>query len=305
MRVLTFNVQNLRLRRPGGQDRLDGARDFDETEKAEDLGRVLDFADRRLTAQVLAQADADVCALQEVFDAPSLDYFHDHLLRATGVELWPWRACLPGNDGAGRDVAVMARRPFAATSYARLRPRDLGLSQVPGVSVDRVIFCRDCLQVEMGALTLFTVHFKAPWPDRTAAWHRRRLEALAVKRLIERRFSEPGAALWLVLGDLNDPLADPERAVAPLIEGFGVDLTARMAPGERWTWWHEDGVRGCPDAMVASPALAARWPDAVPRALRAGMGRDAGGQAARLEDVGDHRPHASDHAALVLDLPGI
>ncbi|MCW1933483.1 hypothetical protein [Pararhodobacter zhoushanensis] len=57
--------------------------------------------------------------------------------------------------------------------------------------------------------------------------------------------------------------------------------------------------------MIASPALAARWPDAVPQALRIGMSRDAGGTQPRLADVGAARPHASDHAALVLDLPGL
>ncbi len=301
MRVLTFNVQNLRLRRPGGQERLDGARDFD----ASGGEAALDFADRRLTAQVLARADADICALQEVFDPATLDYFHDHLLRATGVAPWPWRACLPGNDGAGRDVAVMARRPFAATSFARVLPQDLGLLGQAGARVDLPVFCRDCLMAELGDLTLFTVHFKAPWPDPVAAWRRRRVEALAVRRLIERRFVEPAKALWLVLGDLNDPITDRTRAVAPLLSGFGVDLTERMAEGDRWTWWHEDGLRGCPDAMIASPFLAGRWPDAEPQARRSGMGRDAGGPTPRLEAVGDMRPHASDHAALVLDFPGL
>lgn len=305
MRVLTFNMQNLRLRRPGGRNRLDGARDFNEEGGGDAAEPAFDFADRRLTADVLALADADVCALQEVFDRAALDYFHNHLLRATGVAPWPWRACLPGNDGAGRDVAVMARRPFAATSHARLLPADLGLAGDPGTRPGRPVFCRDCLMVELGALTLFTVHFKAPWPDRAEAWARRRAEALAVRRLIARRFADPARALWLVAGDMNDPLADPDRAVAPLLGAFGVDLTERMPEGERWTWWHTEGARGCPDAMLASPALAARWPDAVPHAIRVGMGRDAGGVQPRLPDVGDHRPHASDHAALVLDLPGL
>ena len=90
MRVLTFNVQNLRLRNPQGRDRLDGARDG--TDGTDPQARALDFADRRLTAQVLARADADICALQEVFDRETLDYFHDRLLVATGVAPWPWRA---------------------------------------------------------------------------------------------------------------------------------------------------------------------------------------------------------------------
>jgi len=303
MRVLTFNVQNLRLRRLAGRERLDGARDGDNP--ADALDRALDYADRRLTAAVLAKADAAVCVLQEVFDRASLDYFHDHLLRGAGAAPWLWRACLPGNDGAGRDLAAMARRPFAATSHARLLPRDLGMAGLPGTRADLPLFSRDLLRLDLGALTLFAVHFKAPHPDPAAGWLRRRAEAEAVRRLIARRFADPAAALWLVLGDLNDPLGDPDRAVAPLLAPFGVDLTARMAEGERWTWWQADGARGCPDAMIASPALAARFPGAVPRAIRAGLGRDAGGAQPRLPDVGAGRPHASDHAALVLDLPDL
>lgn len=299
MRVLTFNVQNLRLRRPGGRERLDGARDGDDGDAP--LDRALDFADRRLTAAVLAEADADVCLLQEVFDRASLDYFHDHLLRATGARPWPWRCCLPGNDGAGRDLAAMARRPFAATGHARLRPADLGLDSA---RPDLPLFSRDLLRVDLGAITLYGVHLKAPWPDAAQGWTRRRDEALAIRALVTRNHPDPGA-LWLVLGDLNDPRTDPDRAVAPLLAPFGVDLTDRMPGAERWTWWRGDGEHGCPDAMIASPALAARWPDAVPRAIRAGLGRGAGGTQPRLEDVGAERPHASDHAALLLDLPGL
>jgi hypothetical protein len=90
-----------------------------------------------------------------------------------------------------------------------------------------------------------------------------------------------------------------------LLDGFALDLSLRLPEADRWTWWHSDGARGAPDAMLASPALAARWPEAAPRAIRAGLGREAGGVAARFENVGDYRPHASDHAALVLELPGL
>ncbi len=304
MRVLTFNVQNLRLRHPGGRERLDGARDG-EGEGAGDGGAdPLDYADRRLTAGVLARADADICALQEAFDRETRDYFHDQLLRATGAAPGPYRACLSGNDGGGRDLAAMARRPFAARSDARLLPGALGLEGMPGARADLPVFSRDLLEVGLGALSRYVVHFKAPWPDPDAAWQRRRVEALAVRRVIEARHPDPGA-LWLVLGDLNDPGRDPERAVAPLLAPFGVDLTERMPEAERWTWWQDDHRRGCPDAMIASPALAARGPGAVPRAIRAGLSREAGGRQPRLEDVGALRPRASDHAALVLDLDGL
>ena len=55
MRVATLNVQNLRLRSIDGQDRLHGAWDSDAPE-----GSDLDPIDRRLTAELLAEVDADV-----------------------------------------------------------------------------------------------------------------------------------------------------------------------------------------------------------------------------------------------------
>lgn len=310
MRIGTFNAQNLRLRRPAGRPRLDGARDGDMPQDRTPRARALDLADRRLTAALIARADPDILCLQEVFDQPTLDFFHRHLLRATGAAPWPHRHCPPGNDGGGRDLAVLSRRPVTVTSHAALTPADLDLPPAPGQRPDRPVFCRDVLRVEMDGLTLFACHFKAPWPDPAPAWHLRRLEALAVRRLIERRFADPDRALWLVLGDLNEPVAaDPDPAIAPLTQGFAVDLLARMPAPERWTW-ALPGTGGAqvsrPDALLASAALARRWPNAVPRALRAGMGHEvAAHPGPRLPGVGRHRPHASDHALLILDLPGL
>lgn len=334
MRIVSFNVQNLRLRRPGGRARLDGARDHDMPEDDTPEARALDLADRRLTAKVLARADADIVCLQEVFDRDTLDFFHDHLLRHEGVAPFPYRLCLPGNDGGGRDLAVMSRYPLEdAVSHAHLVPADLGLAGHPGARPGRPIFCRDCLMLRVAGLELVLCHFKAPAEgsdDRAGpdpVWAQRRLEALAVRRLIEARLGNGPAvasAQWLVLGDLNEPLArgglargsiaqgsiaqgSEERAIAPLLPPFSVDLVARMEVGERWTWVTPDGIEYArPDAMLASPALAARFPAAVPIALREGLAREVVRYAGpRLEGVGAHRPHASDHAALAIDLPGL
>jgi endonuclease/exonuclease/phosphatase family metal-dependent hydrolase len=299
MRIATFNVQNLRLRHPDGGDRLDGARDGDAVEDS-----ALDPVDRRLTAAVIRDLCADVVALQEVFDAETLDHFHDRLLLPSDVAPYPHRVCLPGNDGRGLDVAVMSRvPPGAVLSHAELRAADLGLDAEDG---DLPLFRRDCLMVELGALTLFVCHFKAPWPDPDAAWAVRRLEAEAVRRIIQARFAGTDA-LWLIAGDLNDPdpPGTPGRATAPLAAPFAQDLTLRMPPEERWTL-HDPGTgrRFLPDAFLASPALAARWPDAVPQVIREGLSREAG-PGPRLPQVGAHRPHASDHAALVVDFPGL
>jgi endonuclease/exonuclease/phosphatase family metal-dependent hydrolase len=302
MRIATFNVQNLRLRHAGDGARLDGARDGDRPEDA-----ALDPIDRRLTAAVIRDLRADVVVLQEVFDAATLDHFHDRLLLPAGIDPYPFRTCLPGNDGRGLDVALMSRiPPGPVTSHAGLRAVDLGLAG-PDSARDQPVFRRDCLVAEIGPLTLLVCHFKAPWPDAAASWAVRRREAEAVRRIIEARFDDPGRALWLIAGDLNDPdpPGAPGRAIAPLEPSFSVDLTARMPPAERWSI-HDPGTgrRFLPDALLASPRLGALWPDAVPAVLREGLSREAG-PGPRLPLVGDHRPHASDHAALVVEFSGL
>lgn len=308
MRIATFNAQNLRLRRPAGRPRLDGARDGDVAQDNTPRARALDLADRRLTAALIAAADPDILCLQEVFDQDTLDFFHRHLLRATGIAPWPHRFCLPGNDGGGRDLAVLARVPVRVISHAALIPADLDLPPAPGQRAERPVFCRDCLMIEAPGLTLFSCHFKAPWPDPAAAWDLRRLEALAVRRLIERRFAGDADPVWLVLGDLNEPAAPgPDSAIAPLTDSFAIDLLARMPAHDRWSFAlpaEAGGGVSRPDMFLASPTVARRWPNAVPKIWRSGMGREiAADGAPRLPDVGPHRPRASDHALLTLDLP--
>jgi len=306
MRILSFNIQNLRLRRPGGQPRLDGARDRDETGESP----ALDPADRRLAAALLARAGADLVILQEVFDSDTLDWFNTRHLPAAGLPLYPHAHCPPGNDGRGLDVALLSRmEPRAVVSHAEATPASLGLDAVEGCGPDDRIFRRDCLEADLGALTLYICHFKAPYPDVTASWPVRRLEALAVIRLIERRFPDPAKGNWLILGDLNEPArldAARGRATAPLL-AFGEDLTRRIPAPERWSFHlPHTAIYSAPDVMIASPALAGRFPDAVPRLIRSGLDREAARyDGFRYAAVGEHRPHASDHAALVVDLPGL
>lgn len=309
MRVASFNVQSLRLRRRDGRARLDGARDGDVPADTAPGAMALDAQDRHLTAQVLSQADADVVALQEVFDQATLDHFHDAYLLPTGTAPYPYRHCLPGNDGRGLDVAVLSRLPLdMIRSHAHVTGQGLGLDLPAGVAGDLPIFRRDCLRVDVGGLTLFICHFKAPYPDAAATWPLRRAEALALRQIIDSHVSDPAGALWMILGDLNEPRAAPPgqaAAIAPVLPPFSVDLLARLPEGERWSWHAPFGLdRGCPDVMLASPALAARWPEAIPQIIRSGLAHEAGApDVPRLPGVGVHRPHASDHAVLVIDLP--
>lgn len=304
MRLASFNVQNMRLR----ADHLDGARDRDMPQDLGPAAPLLDDYDRALTAAVIGETGADIIALQEVFDQPTLDHFHDTCLRDAGIAPYPYRICLPGNDGRGLDVALLSRvAPQAIQSHAHLTPAHLGLDAPEGLSPETPLFRRDCLEITFPALTLFICHFKAPYPDAAATWPVRHLEACAVRALIQRRFETPATENWLILGDLNQPRHEDPPATAPLTSGFAVDLVARLPAGSRWSY-HDtmDDFYARPDAILASPALAQRFPKARPELIRSGLAYEARRyHGPRLDTVGTHRPHASDHAALVLDLPGL
>jgi endonuclease/exonuclease/phosphatase family metal-dependent hydrolase len=310
MKIATFNVQNLRLHHVGGRPVLHGARDRDELPDNAEMSASFGPIDRQLTAEVLKAADADAVALQEVFDLETLDFFHEEYLVPSGIRPYPYRICLPGNDGRGYDVALMSRSEVSSVkSHASLTPGDLDLDCPPGRDPLEPVFRRDCLAARIADIMLFVCHFKAPYPDLAASWAARRLESLAVRRLIEKAFPEPGEALWLVLGDLNEPHEElkDERAIAPLIEDFAVDLVQRIPADRQWSFHlHRTQLYSRPDALLASPALARRFPDAQPYFLREGLGLEAERHhGARLPGVGFHRPHASDHAALVVDFKGL
>ncbi len=206
MRIASFNLQRLRMRRQDGITRMDGARDADTPEEESGPTPEIDHQDRRLTAKVIRAIDADCYAFQEVFDRASLDYFHDAFLLPSGARPWPWRECIEGNDGHSFDVALMSRLPLQdVASHAALTCGELGLEPLPGHGPDEPVFRRDCLRASIGPLTVYACHFKAPYPDEERAWFLRRREAQAVRMLVERDMAGRDDPLWLVLGDLNEP----------------------------------------------------------------------------------------------------
>ena len=83
--------------------------------------------ERDLTAAVLRQADANVVALQEVFDLATLDRFHDRVLTPAGVEAYPHCVCLPGNDGRGLMFAKFRLSSCSRSSGCRRSQRQHGL----------------------------------------------------------------------------------------------------------------------------------------------------------------------------------
>ena len=308
MRIATFNLQNLRLRQRDGQAVLDGA--IDEDRSGPKRPTELAQADRVETARVIASAQADIVALQEVFDLAALDFFHDRYLMDAGSPVYPHRYCYAGNDGRGLNVAALSHQaPLNARSHANLTGTDLGFSDLSTDLRNHPIFRRDCLELEFETVTLFVCHFKAPYPDVAKAHAVREAEARAVRKIVESRFPEPDQERWIILGDLNEPASGSARsrsALAPLMSGFAVDLLDRLPDGSDWTYELPDNhLHTRPDRMLVSPRVAADYPDTVPQIVRAGMGTVMHGSDERRVGTTLAGPHASDHALVYADFPGL
>jgi len=299
MRIATFNVQNLRLREDAHGSHFDGARDATTPlAKLSAEDRALDRRDRALTARVIADADADLVALQEVFDQRTLDGFHEALLTPLGAR-YPHRICLPGNDGR-RHVALMSRQPLDhIESHASLSYEALGMAPPAGEPASGPVFRRDCLAASCAGVRFYVVHFKAPADAASLAIMA--CEALAVRTLIEHRFADPSAAPWFIIGDVNANDVAGGDVLDVLTKEFAADLGAGLPPAERWTYFHDGrGSYARPDRILASPA-AAPYCSAV-TILRAAIARAAAANAGpHLPDTGYLRPRASDHALLSVD----
>ena len=299
MRIATFNVQNLRLRSRDGQYSLDGAFDRDASEL--DRSSALEIADRIETAKVIAAAQADVVALQEVFDLATLDFFCDCFLAPAGAASYDHRYCIKGNDGRGLNVAALSRREAKyVQSHARETGASLGLLDLSLDLRDHPIFRRDCLEIHLGSVTLFICHFKAPYPDPIKARAIRVAEAQAVRRIIEARFADPSRERWIILGDFNEPITNNSlhgSALDVLGDGFAFDLLDRLQPGQDWTFEVPDTrLHTRPDRILASPTLAQDYPGARPQIIRSGM---------KTMHSSSSEARASDHALVFVDFPGL
>ena len=292
-----------------GRPVLDGAVDQDRLDV--DRSIELDLADREQTANVIKMAHADIIVLQEAFDLAALDYFHDTFLVRTGLPEYPFRYCLPGNDGRGLNVAALSRRQAVSIkSHADLTGTDLALSDLPHYLRDQRLFRRDCLELDFEGFTLFACHFKAPYPDPGRAFIIREAEARAVRKIVEVRFPQPEHERWMILGDFNEPApgnAPLQSALLPLKRGFSVDLLDRLARGDDWTYEvPETHLHSRPDRILVSPRLAHDYPEVRPQIVRSGMDSSLRG---RLDEPASgevpRRPHGSDHALVYADFPGL
>lgn len=345
-----FSGKVTRDRRVVGAYAIEDAQEYDIVRKAFETVASDDV--RQLSALAIAETDADVVCLQEIDDQAALDLFYESYLRpvlrqrfamatkgltrdnrerVASAWFYDHRRVVAGNDTRGIDVGVLSRHPFEVTSNAGLtldflRDEALDRARLDPLAATRgrKIFPRDCLEVEVatpfGAMTVFNCHFKSMQPlsrdgdGRVDTKLLREAEALATRRIVERRFGGAEAARradWAICGDLNDYVEidgkpAPGGALGPLLDdGFAVDPLKRLPPHERWThYFTSEDVYVALDYVLLSPALAARNPDALPDVIRKGQPW----RVPRLEGleryprVGWARPKASDHCPVAITL---
>lgn len=313
MRIATFNVENLytRFRFARGVDVQEAAHGGFTAEELRH--RIADPEAKVLTARLIELLRADVIALQEVEGMGTLKQFRNRYLG--GPQAYPWLASLDGNDERGIDVAVMSRLPIVhVRSWQHLWDPE----------VDRPLFSRDCLEVDvlspdLGVVTLYVNHFKSMRDDghdggRGRTRPLRQRQCRAVMDIVRDRFGpEPGRHNWVVLGDFNDYLATDAQGPSGIDELVlwpeVCNVVDRLPERERWThYWRGLPDGGLPssyeqlDYLLLSRKLADLSPE-PPQIERQGQpGRAARYTGPRLEGIGFDRPKASDHCPIVMDL---
>ncbi len=365
LRIGAFNVENLITRHRFGDKGLAGDASaamslfhFPIAQERAAIERSLTVAleddKRQMTALALAEGEADIWCLQEVDSLASLQAFFANYVHRVSDTRFGHFALRPGNDRRGIEVAFAARRDLvhpsgvrsvshAEETFASLDVWSRDLAQM-GLKPDSRVFVRDCLMVDLDLgrrdLTLFICHFKSmnngSDDGRAATLPLRRAEALAVTRLVKRRFGAGWRdANWVIAGDFNGfrygigPLGciedEGESGIEPLTDRFAVDPMATLSAQERWThfrrWWSDSEGRlreqHMPlDGVLLSPALAAANPAAPVRIVRRGQPyrvpldpREPDRSIAYLSTrtdryprVGWDRPKASDHCPVVVEI---
>ena len=239
--VATYNVENYLA---AGR-RIDGVYrpDYPKPEAA-----------KRALRDVIRALDADLVALQEMGPAGYLEELRRDL-RAEGAD-YPYSALAEADDPE-RHLALLSRRPFRRVrTEAGLEFRYLG---------GRERVKRGLLEVAVaagdGELTVFVVHLRSRFtdrPDDPASAICRAGEAGAIRDQVLRRFPDPSAARFVILGDCNDARgAKPLRLLAkrgPVV--VSCLLPAADPRGETWTHvYRKEETYTRVDHILVSPGL--------------------------------------------------
>ncbi|MGA2445779.1 MAG: endonuclease/exonuclease/phosphatase family protein [Opitutaceae bacterium] len=228
---------------------------------------------------VIHALDADVLALQEMGPAAYLEELRRDL-RAGGID-YPHAALAEAAD-ADRHVAVLSQLPFnRVQTQAGLEFRYFDGRE----KVKRGVLEID-LAVAGGELTLFVVHLRSRFTERAddpGSVLCRAGEAEAIRDHVLRRFPDPTAARFLILGDCNDTKGSkPLRLLTKRGKTSITKLLDAADPrGETWTYtYFKDDTYERVDHVLVSPGLVS--------AVAGGRAQIYDGPGVR--EASDHRP---------------
>lgn len=302
LRVATFNVENLFARWKFDED-IDpvtaNERGWIVEEMAfEELGE----DSKAITGKAIKALNADVIAVQEAEGVDTLKKFRTKFL--DGLSAYPYVAGIDGNDLRLIDVAVLSKRPITRVrSHQHLRDTN---------GSGKELFSRDCLEVDVDVdgttVTLFVNHLKAMIDTREETREKRERQAAGVREIVEDRFGgDAGSERFIVLGDLNDYLETDDQGksgIKTLVEWDQVEnVITRREPEDRWThYWNGGNDYKQLDYLLLSKSLAEAT-DGEPEIMRKGLPKRATKYTGeRFDGVGEHKPKASDHCPVVMDV---
>lgn len=251
----------------------------------------------RMTARVIRDVGADILALVEVEDRPSLVRFNRDLLAG----LYQHVMLVDGNDERGIDVAIMTRNNFDIESIH---------SNVDRADAEGLIFSRDCAEYKLRApsgtrINVLVNHFKSQSGGGGA---KRKRQAKAVREIVD-NLTQRGEHV-VVLGDLNEGPAGPGSQApnlarlfddkSPLVDCYslpGFDVGSRPGTFDSCGW------RNRFDYIFISQSLQTQY--AGGRVFRKGLWGSRATRPTAWEtypEISASEEGASDHSAVVIEL---
>lgn len=203
----------------------------------------------RLTAQVIAEVNADIIAVVEAENRPALARFNREL-----VGLYRHVMLVDGNDERGIDVGLMTKSGF---EIGNIR------SHVDDEDAKGQIFSRDCADYEVlipGAAPLHVLvnHFKS---QSGGGGDKRKRQAAQLRTIVDDLVASGERAV--VLGDFNEGQADeqtPSLNFARLFDPNGplvacFDIVPQFDPGPKPGTFDSCGIRNRLDYIFLTKNL--------------------------------------------------
>jgi len=251
----------------------------------------------RTTARVITDLGADVLAIVEAEDRPSLVRLNTELLGTAYDHVM----LVDGNDERGIDVGLMTKRGFDIESIR---------SNVDLKDKDGPVFSRDCPQYEVSTpsgarVHVLVNHFKS---QSGGGGPKRRRQATEVRRIVDGLVARGEHVI--VLGDLNEgprtekaPAANLKKlfeADGPLVSCYDLE---KFDTGGRPGTYDACGLSNRLDYVLLSRGLAERFTGG--HLFRKGLWGSRKSRPDKWEiypELTDPAHQASDHAAIVVEL---